>query len=170
MRGSVYFRWMFKVAGLLAGLLAAMALLFTATQVFAQASKPAVQVKVKSPPFDAGTCYECHDVVKDFHTASAHKTVGCDSCHGGLDTHKAKGKGRPTTNMDPSNCGSCHQNQYRTLYKMNPEKTAHKDKTVATFTTMDKILTPHGFTREHNEPRSHAFALDDHLVVQRKGM
>jgi formate-dependent nitrite reductase cytochrome c552 subunit len=144
-----------------------MALVFTGTQVFAQAGKPTVQAKAKSPPFDAGTCYECHDAIKDFHTGSAHKTVGCDSCHGGLDTHKAKGKGRPTTNMDPANCGSCHENQYRTLYTMNTEKTANKEKTVATFTAMDKILTPHGFTREHNEPRSHAFALYDQVVVDR---
>ena len=38
---------------------------------------------------------------------------------------------------------------------------------MATFTAMDKILTPHGFTREHNEPRSHAFALYDQVVVDR---
>jgi len=144
-----------------------MALVFTGTEVFAQAGKPTVQAKAKSPPFDASTCYECHDAIKDFHTGSAHKTVGCDSCHGGLDTHKAKGKGRPTTNMDPANCGTCHENQYRTLYTMNTEKTANKEKTVATFTAMDKILTPHGFTREHNEPRSHAFALYDQVVVDR---
>jgi len=144
-----------------------MALVFTGTEVFAQAGKPTVQAKAKSPPFDASTCYECHDAIKDFHTGSAHKTVGCDSCHGGLDTHKAKGKGRPTTSMDPANCGTCHENQYRTLYTMNTEKTANKEKTVATFTAMDKILTPHGFTREHNEPRSHAFALYDQVVVDR---
>jgi len=163
MRGTGHLRWAFP----LAGLLTAMALVFTGTEVFAQAGKPTVQAKAKSPPFDASTCYECHDAIKDFHTGSAHKTVGCDSCHGGLDTHKAKGKGRPTTSMDPANCGTCHENQYRTLYTMNTEKTANKEKTVATFTAMDKILTPHGFTREHNEPRSHAFALYDQVVVDR---
>jgi len=163
MRGTGHLRWAFPVAGLLT----AMALVFTGTEVFAQAGKPTVQAKAKSPPFDASTCYECHDAIKDFHTGSAHKTVGCDSCHGGLDTHKAKGKGRPTTSMDPANCGTCHENQYRTLYTMNTEKTANKEKTVATFTAMDKILTPHGFTREHNEPRSHAFALYDQVVVDR---
>jgi len=163
MRGTGHLRWAFPVAGFLT----AMALVFTGTQVFAQSAKPVVQAKAKAPAFDAGTCYECHDAIKDFHNGSAHKTVGCDSCHGGLDTHKAKGKGRPTTNMDPANCGSCHQNQYRTLYTINTEKTAGKEKSVATFTTMDKILAPHGFTREHNEPRSHAFALYDQVVVDR---
>jgi nitrite reductase (cytochrome c-552) len=163
MRGTGHLRWAFPVAGFLT----AVALVFTGTEVFAQATKPAVQAKAKSPAFDAGTCYECHEAIKDFHSGSAHKTVGCDSCHGGLDTHKAKGKGQPTTNMDPANCGSCHQNQYRTLYTMNTEKTASKEKSVGTFTAMDKILMPHGFTREHNEPRSHAFALYDQVVVDR---
>jgi formate-dependent nitrite reductase cytochrome c552 subunit len=50
---------------------------------------------------------------------------------------------------------------------MNVDKTANKEKTVATFTAMDKILMPHGFTREHNEPRSHSFALYDQVVVDR---
>ena len=144
-----------------AGFLTVLALAFAGTQAFAQAGK------AKASAFDAGTCYECHEAIKEFHAGSAHKTVGCDSCHSGLETHRTKGKGRPVTNMDPANCGTCHQNQYRTLYTMNMEKTAHKDKTVATFTAMDKILAPHGFTREHNEPRSHAFALYDQVVVDR---
>lgn len=163
MRGSGHSRWAFP----LAGLLAAAALVFASAQTYAQTAKPSVQAKAKSPAFDAGSCYECHDAIKEFHTGSAHQSVGCDSCHGGLDTHKAKGKGQPSTNMDPANCGSCHQNQYRTLYTMNVDKTANKEKSVATFTAMDKILAPHGFTREHNEPRSHAFALYDQVVVDR---
>jgi len=118
-------------------------------------------------PYDATDCYECHAEVKAFHVDGGHKTVGCDSCHGGLDTHKAKGKGRPSTNMDPASCGSCHDNQYRTMYNMNTDKKANREKSVATFGAMDKILTPHGFTREHNEPRSHAFALYDQVVVDR---
>ncbi len=132
--------------------------------------KPVATIKAsmaKTKAFDAKDCYECHEAVKGFHVDSGHKTVGCDACHGGLDTHRPKGKGRPTTNMDPANCGTCHQNQFRTMYTMNLEKTAHKDKTVATFGAMDKILAPHGFTREHNEPRSHAFALYDQVVVDR---
>jgi nitrite reductase (cytochrome c-552) len=133
-------------------------------------ARPVATIKAsmaKTKAYDAKDCYECHEAVKGFHVDSAHKTVGCDACHGGLDTHRPKGKGRPTTNMDPANCGTCHQNQFRTMYTMNLEKTAHKDKTVATFGAMDKILAPHGFTREHNEPRSHAFALYDQVVVDR---
>ncbi len=157
------------------GLLAAAALLLGAGAAQAQVpdkigARPVATIKAKvvgAKAYDATDCYDCHAEVKEFHVGSAHKTVGCDACHGGLDTHKPKGKGRPTTNMDPANCGTCHTNQFRTMYNMNMEKTAHKDKTVATFATMDKILAPHGFTREHNEPRSHAFALYDQVVVDR---
>jgi hypothetical protein len=52
MRGTGHLRWAFPVVGLLT----AMALVFTGTQVFAQVGKPSVQAKAKAPPFDAGTC------------------------------------------------------------------------------------------------------------------
>ena len=176
MKWTEHMRWLYPVGGLLT----AMALVFASAEVYSQAPKPAAAkaapaaaapkvaaAQPKAPPYDVKPCYECHEAIKTFHDDNAHKSVGCDSCHGGLDTHRAKGKGRPTTNMDPANCGGCHQNQFSTMYTMNPEKTAHKEKTVATFTAMDKILAPHGFTREHNEPRSHAFALYDQVVVDR---
>ena len=121
----------------------------------------------KAKPYDATDCYDCHQDVKAFHVDGQHKSVGCDACHGGLEAHKPKGKGRPSTNMDPANCGTCHENQFRTMYQMNTEKTAHKEKAAVTAGAMDKILAPHGFTREHNEPRSHAFALYDQVVVDR---
>ena len=54
---------------------------------------------------------------------------------------------------------------------MNWEKTARKEKSLATGPSpnpaFDKLMMPHGFTREHNEPRSHAFALYDQVVVDR---
>lgn len=31
--------------------------------------------------------------------------------------------------------------------------------------TFDKLMTPHGFTKEHAEPGSHAFMLTDHFGV-----
>jgi nitrite reductase (cytochrome c-552) len=88
-----------------------------------------------------------------------------------LPQHGEKGKGRPATKVDPATCGGCHANQYRTLYNMNWEKTAQKEKGLATGPSpnpaFDKLMMPHGFTREHNEPRSHAFALYDQFVVDR---
>jgi nitrite reductase (cytochrome c-552) len=147
---------------LLLGWLAMLALLMGAAAAHAQdkgRSKPA--------PFNAKDCYECHEAIQEFHEKAVHKTVGCDSCHTGLETHRKAGKGRPTTSTDPASCGNCHQNQFRTMYNMNTEKTAHKEKGVAATGALDKLLAPHGFTREHNEPRSHAFALYDQLRVDR---
>jgi len=171
MRRSGRSRWAFP----LAGFLVALALMLVGSETYAQAAAKApakapaaaTRVAAKAPAFDAANCYECHEAIKGFHAGSPHASVGCNACHGGLETHQAKGKGRPTTNMDPASCGSCHENQYRTLYTMNTDKTAFKEKSVATFTAMDKILMPHGFTKEHNEPRSHAFALYDQVVVDR---
>ena len=146
----------------------AVALLLVAAMLLLLFSLPAqAQAQAKKVAFNPGDCYECHEAIKGFHQQGTHKTVGCSACHDGLDAHRVKGKGRPTTSTDPASCANCHTNQFRTMYKMNSEKTAHKDKTVATFTALDKILAPHGFTREHNEPRSHAFALYDQVVVDR---
>ena len=85
--------------------------------------------------------------------------------------HLADAKSRPVTKTDPAVCGACHENQFRTMYTMNPEKTARKSKTLAAGPSpnpaFDKLMAPHGFTREHNEPRSHAFMLYDQYVVDR---
>jgi nitrite reductase (cytochrome c-552) len=127
--------------------------------------------KLKTPGYNVAECYDCHKEVQGFHQGSAHKTVACHSCHDGLPQHGEKGKGRPATKVDPATCGGCHANQYRTLYNMNWEKTAQKEKGLATGPSpnpaFDKLMMPHGFTREHNEPRSHAFALYDQFVVDR---
>ncbi len=151
-----------RVWSTLLGLLAALALLMGAAAAHAQA-----KINVKAAVFNTKDCYECHEAIQEFHEKSAHKTVACDSCHTGLDAHRKAGKGRPTSSTDPASCGSCHKNQYRTMYNMNTEKTAHKEKGVAAGGAIDKLLMPHGFTREHNEPRSHAFALYDQVVVDR---
>ena len=154
----------------LLGVVATMALLLAAPAAMAQAqaqAKVSAQAKVKAGTFNAKDCYDCHEAIQEFHEKGIHKTVGCDSCHTGLEAHRKAGKGRPVTSTDPASCGSCHQNQYRTMYNMNTDKTAHKEKAVATGGALDKLLMPHGFTREHNEPRSHAFALYDQVVVDR---
>lgn len=146
----------------------------------APAAKPAARhaaapAQNKAAPqrarFDATDCYDCHEKIKEFHKGNGHETVGCDACHGGLDTHSPKGKGRPTTKVDSASCGSCHANQYRTMYTANNNKTASREKRLAggpsPSPAFDKLLMPHGFTKEHNEPRSHAFALYDQVVVDR---
>lgn len=129
------------------------------------------QGKLKTVGYQVADCYDCHEAIKTFHVGGQHKTVACDACHDGLAQHSPKGRGRPTTKVDSGTCGSCHSNQYRTLYNMNWEKSAQKEKSLAGGPSpnpaFDKLMAPHGFTREHNEPRSHAFALYDQVVVDR---
>ena len=73
--------------------------------------------------------------------------------------------------VDPAACGKCHKPQFDSLYTMNWDKTARKEKTQAAGPSptpaFDKLMMPHGFTREHNLPRSHTFALLDQFVVDR---
>jgi formate-dependent nitrite reductase cytochrome c552 subunit len=154
------------------------ALAFVAS-AHAQTAAPAKAAAPAKPPAasakqvaaDSAACYGCHAPIKEFHAGAKHATVGCAACHDGVAAHLANAKSRPVTKTDPAVCGSCHANQYRTMYTMNPEKTARKAKTLATGPSpnpaFDKLMSPHGFTREHNEPRSHAFMLYDQFVVDR---
>jgi formate-dependent nitrite reductase cytochrome c552 subunit len=159
---------------LLAGFVLA-AFAFVAPQALAQAqptkaavAKPAA---TKTTPADAAACLGCHQPVKAFYDSGKHTGVSCTTCHSGTEGHIKDIKARPVTKTDPAVCGGCHQNQYTSLYTMNYEKTARKSKSLATGPApnpaFDKLMSPHGFTREHNEPRSHAFALYDQYVVDR---
>ncbi|MCU0952387.1 MAG: ammonia-forming cytochrome c nitrite reductase subunit c552, partial [Burkholderiaceae bacterium] len=146
----------------------------------ALAQAPAAQAKpvaaaAKAAPkkveYRANQCLDCHEPIKAFHDGGKHKTVACSSCHEKLDVHLKDKKARPTTITDPAACGTCHKNQFQTMYQMNWEKTARKEKSLANGPSpspaFEKLMTPHGFTREHAEPRSHAFALYDQVVVDR---
>ena len=128
------------------------------------AAKPAVTV-------DVGTCYGCHAAIKEFHAGSRHERVGCAACHDGVDKHLGDPSARPVTRTDPKVCGGCHKNQYESFAMVNLHKPARSEKSLLTGPSpnpaWDKLMMPHGFTREHNLPRSHTFALLDQLVVDR---
>lgn len=140
--------------------------------VLTSSAPPPTPATVKAVAAEAGQCFDkCHDQIKHFRGEGKHQGVGCKECHSGLDAHLKNEKTRPTTNTDPSVCGNCHKPQFDTLYTMNWNKTARKEKSQATGPSpnpsFEKLMGPHGFTREHNEPRSHAFALYDQVVVDR---
>jgi len=132
---------------------------------------PAQSAAAKASTFDASPCLGCHAPIKAFHDDGKHKGVACTACHDGTDTHLKSTATRPVTKTDPAVCGACHKNQYETMYTMNWDKQARSEKSLATGPSpnpaFDKLMMPHGFTREHNLPRSHAFALYDQLVVDR---
>jgi len=150
-------------------------LLAVAVLVIAAAPAPAQKAGGKAAPkksaFDAAACYGCHAPIKAFHAEGKHQGVGCNSCHDGTDKHLGDAKSRPATLVDPAVCGSCHQKQFETMYNMNWNKIARSEKSQATGPSpnpaWDKMMMPHGFTREHNVPRSHAFMVLDQFVVDR---
>ena len=98
-----------------------------AAKTAAPAAKAAVPAK-KQASFDASGCFGCHAPVKEFHDAGKHKGVACTSCHTGIEQHLGNPSARPKTIMDPANCGTCHTNQFKTMYNMNWEKTVRKEK------------------------------------------
>ena len=118
-------------------------------------------------------CVACHSQVGDFHKSGSHKNVSCTSCHTGLASHlKAPGKDtRPQTSLAPATCGGCHQDQYQSMYKANPDRMARVPKKnaegVAPDPFFDRALGGHGFTKEHSELRSHNFMVLDQFLCDR---
>ena len=148
--------------------------LFFASPALAQAVKAATSAKppaAKVAAFDATPCLGCHAPVKALYDSGKHKGVGCNTCHDGTAAHLADASKRPTTKTDLANCGGCHQNQYQTYAQMDWHRTARFEKKQMTGPapdpSYDLLMSPHGFTKEHNLPRAHTFALLDQFVVDR---
>ncbi len=136
------------------------------SMAFVPASFAAEQVDTKA-------CVACHSNIGGFHQSGAHKDVSCTTCHSGLTDHlKKPGKEtRPVTSLDPKTCGSCHQPQFESMYKVNPERTPRDSKkntnNIAPDPFYDRAMGAHGFTKEHDLPRSHVFAALDQFLVDR---
>ena len=133
--------------------------------------KQAAAKAPKAAAFDASACLACHTPVKAFYDSGKHKTVGCNVCHDGTAQHLTDSKKRPATKTDLATCGGCHQNQYKSYAQMDFHRTARYEKKQMTGPAPDPaydlLMTPHGFTKEHNMPRGHTFALLDQYVVDR---
>ena len=133
----------------------------TAPTVFTKATR--------EKPAEVTKCYACHDPIKALHTKGKHAGINCANCHTGLDAHLKDAKARPATAKDQKTCGTCHGLQYKSFFRMNWKKLAKiekaqpKEKAPA----FDYLMMPHGFTREHNIQRSHAFMLIDHFLIDR---
>lgn len=133
------------------------------TTADAEKAAPEKPVKVEA-------CYSCHTDIKDFHSKGKHSKVNCVNCHGNLEKHLKEGPSvKPITKMDHATCGKCHKEEYESFVAVNLESKAKVEK--ASFKSrsplFDKLIMPHGFSKEHAEPRSHVFMLVDHLIVDR---
>src|SRR4030042_5927937 len=128
----------------------------------------ALAQKGKAPPGDA-TCYTCHDGIKMLKAGHKHASLSCSRCHRKLSEHFADPGKMPETDLELSLCGDCHRSQYEALLSVNLKSKAKVEKatTMSRSPTFDKLMAPHGFTKEHDEPRSHVFMLTDHFLVDR---
>jgi formate-dependent nitrite reductase cytochrome c552 subunit len=115
-------------------------------------------------------CYTCHEEVKALKEGSKHAKLKCDTCHDKMKEHLADPeKNRPVTMIDAALCGKCHKEQLESFFKVNYENPWKKEKSVPTGRSpmQDKLLAQHGFNKEHNEPRAHAFMVVDQFQVDR---
>ncbi len=129
---------------------------------------PAQSAKEAVPKGEA-TCYDCHDEIKSLKVENKHAFLPCTKCHAKLNEHLENPEIKPETNLELSLCGECHRYQYRTLMSVNLKSKAKVEKATTTSRspTFDKLMAPHGFTKEHDEPRSHVFMVIDHFLVDR---
>lgn len=119
---------------------------------------------------DLSLCQGCHADLAKNHAGAAHKDVACTSCHQGLDQHLQNMKQRPTVSMDPAACGTCHQEQYKSLFQVSDRTPRQSKKSLngpAPDPFFDRAMGNHGFTKEHDLPRAHTFMAIDQFVVDR---
>ena len=120
-------------------------------------------------PKEDAKCYQCHEEIKSLKVGNKHASLPCARCHSKLTEHLKDPEKLPGTNLELSLCGKCHSSQYETLMSVNLKSKAKVEKATTTSRspTSDMLLMPHGFTKEHDEPRSHVFMVTDHLLVDR---
>ncbi|GAB7141299.1 ammonia-forming cytochrome c nitrite reductase subunit c552 [Deferribacterales bacterium RsTz2092] len=138
----------------------------TAAEFAIEAGKAAQgQSKVK-----LAQCFECHDTVGTLHKSGTHKDVNCISCHTELAAHLADSADRPGTDTSWQSCGQCHAQQMDTMLQVSYHRPARDEKSQPTNRIpvwYDKLMAPHGFTKEHALTRPHALMLIDQYVVDR---
>lgn len=116
-------------------------------------------------------CLACHSNIGQMHTGNKHQSVACVTCHEGTEAHLKNTKTRPVVSMNPQQCGTCHQNQFTSMYKANLHRTARDSKknsgNIAPNPFFDEALGAHGFVKEHNLPRAHAYGAVDQFIADR---
>ena len=123
----------------------------------------------ETAPKGAAECYRCHEQIKSLKIGTKHSPLPCSKCHSQLSEHLKDPEKKPGTNLELSLCGGCHPSQYETYISVNLKSKAKVEKATTTSRspTFDQLMMPHGFTKEHDEPRSHIFMLTDHFLVDR---
>ncbi len=133
------------------------------------AAIPSLALAAKEKGDQRETCYGCHEEVKSLKEGSKHAKLSCNLCHAETARHLADSSTKPVTAIDAAVCGKCHQDQYDSFMTVDYSGSARKEKGIPSGRSpmMDKLLAPHGFTKEHNEPRGHLFMVLDQFAVDR---
>lgn len=119
---------------------------------------------------DEGICFGCHPEIQGLMARGKHQNkVNCAACHSQIKAHLDETGEKPVTNLSPEACKGCHLDQWKTFGEVTLKSKAKLEKATTTSRspTYDRLLEPHAFTKEHAEPRSHAFMLIDHMIVDR---
>ncbi|MBP1717171.1 MAG: cytochrome, partial [Deltaproteobacteria bacterium] len=121
----------------------------------AEEEKPAKKPSgIGAPKVEESTCLGCHSEIQTLWKMGKHNsTVNCAFCHSETSGHLEDISMKPVTRLDPEACGSCHKDQYRTLLEVNMKSRAKVEKATTTSRspTFDRLMMPHGFTKEHAE-------------------
>ncbi len=145
-------------------------MVFSAAALAATPTKSNTALAKAQKPVMVNTCYECHDQVGKMHANGIHKNINCISCHSDLAAHIEDASVRPYTDMSWEACGTCHQDQMKSFMSVSYHRPARDDKSQPTNRIpvwYDKLMTPHGFTKEHALTRPHVSMLVDQYVVDR---
>ncbi len=129
---------------------------------------------VAAPP--APRCQECHVAMAAKVAGGRHAGLGegCLTCHtNGLDHQADPANVRARMDFSISLCGTCHANHAETYLYDDGLKAGHFGGSIKTskyleFPHYQHLMGGHGFTKEYNEDRAHAFMLRDHIEIQRK--
>jgi len=119
---------------------------------------------------DEAECFTCHPEIQQLMSKGKHsKGLNCVLCHPEISAHMKDSSQKPVTRVDPEACASCHKEQYQSSRTINWKSKAKLEKSVPAGRSpkSDLLLMPHGFTKEHDEPRSHVFMLPDFMIVDR---
>lgn len=110
------------------------------------------------------------------YSAGVHKGFAdeCLTCHANGRDHMADPRAvRAKLNFALSACAGCHASQYETYLHDDGAKAGHFGGSVATskydeYVRYKFLMGGHGFTREYNEERAHAYMLKDHIETDRR--
>lgn len=145
-------------------------LLVAMTALAATPKKSSTDWAKAQKPVNVTDCYSCHDTIEGLHSVGMHKDINCISCHNDLVAHLDDSENRPNTDMSWEACGTCHKDQMGTISTVTYHRPARDDKSQPTSRIpvwYDKLMAPHGFTKEHAITRPHALMLIDQYVVDR---